>query len=137
MTTGSKIPGVPLGKHRNMLGQTKESRLLKDTVDKKCVPVGELCPAEGGGSIFTDKQSQVAVCRKTRNPGEAFTLGYTRAELHPINCPTFIVAAVRKVLALDDLLHDVACIDAGVVHTAGLPLHQVLLPPDDRKITCV
>ena len=61
MTTGSKIPGVPLGKHRNMLGQIKESRLLKDAVDENCVPVGELSPAEGGGSIFTDKQSQVAV----------------------------------------------------------------------------
>lgn len=44
-------------------------------------------------------------------------------------CPTFIVAVVRKVLTLNNLLHNVICIDAGVIHTAGLPLHCVLLPP--------
>lgn len=44
-------------------------------------------------------------------------------------CPAFIVAAVREVLTLDNLLHNVICINAGVIHTAGLPLHTVLLPP--------
>lgn len=44
-------------------------------------------------------------------------------------CPAFIVAAVRKVLTLDNLLHDVVCINASVVHAAGLPIHSVFLPP--------
>lgn len=64
--------------------------------------VGNLCRTEGSGSIFADKQSQVAV---------------------------FIVAGVRKVLTLDNLLHNIICINAGVVHTTGLPLHSVLLSP--------
>lgn len=72
---------------------------LKNT---RCSSVGELRPTEGRGPIFADKQSQVAV---------------------------FIVAAVRKILTLHDLLHNVIRINTGVVHTAGLPLHGVLLPP--------
>lgn len=72
---------------------------LKNT---RCSSVGVLRPAEGSGPIFADKQSQVAV---------------------------FIVAAVRKVLTLDNLLHNVICVDAGVVHAAVLPLHGGLLSP--------
>lgn len=42
---------------------------------------------------------------------------------------TFIVAAVGEVLTLDNLVHNVICINAGVVHTAGLLLHALLLSP--------
>lgn len=59
-------------------------------------------PAERRRPVFADEQSQVAV---------------------------FVVAAVRKVLALDDLLHDVIGIDSSVVHAARLALHAVLLSP--------
>lgn len=67
-----------------------------------CHSVGEMRPTQGSRTIFTYKQSQVAV---------------------------FIVAAVGKVLALDNLLHDLVSVDAGVIHTAVLLLHSVLLPP--------
>lgn len=43
-------------------------------------------------------------------------------------CPAFIVAAVREILTLHNLLHNVIGVNAGVVHTAGLPLHVDLLP---------
>lgn len=69
--------------------------------DARSYSVGEMRPAEGCGPVFADKQSQVAV---------------------------FVVATV-KVLALYDRVHDSVCIDAGVVHTAGLLLHGFLLPP--------
>lgn len=46
----------------------------------------------------------------------------------------FVVAGVGKVLALDDLLHDVVGVDARVVHTAVLPVHLVLLPPGGAAV---
>lgn len=42
---------------------------------------------------------------------------------------TLGVAAVRKVLALHDLLHDVICVDPSVIHPGRVTLHGVLLPP--------
>ena len=51
------------------------------------VPVSELRPAEGSGPIFADKQSQVAVWRKARNPQEKLTWWHTYAvpKLDPPN----------------------------------------------------
>lgn len=39
------------------------------------IPVGK-CPTEGSGPIFANKQSQVAVWRKTRRPEEKLRLWY-------------------------------------------------------------
>lgn len=63
-------------------------------------PVSQLNATEGRGAISADKQPQVAV---------------------------FVVADVSKVLALNDLLHDVISINARVVHPSGVVLHRVLL----------
>lgn len=66
MTTGSKTPGVPLentGTHEQL--DKRESVGIKiqcmSVPVVNSVPGGELRPAEGGGPIFADKQSQVAV----------------------------------------------------------------------------
>lgn len=64
--------------------------------------VRELCAAQGSAAVFTHEQPQVTV---------------------------FVVAAVGEILALDDLLHDVVCIDASVVQTTELCLQRSLLPP--------
>lgn len=42
---------------------------------------------------------------------------------------TLRVAAFGEILALHDLVNDVICIDARVVHPRGVALHRVLLPP--------
>lgn len=42
---------------------------------------------------------------------------------------TFRVAAIREILALHYLLHDVVRVDARVVHPRRVALHRVLLPP--------
>lgn len=40
---------------------------------------------------------------------------------------TFVVANISKVLALNDLLHDVVSVDARVIDPRGVTLHRVLL----------
>lgn len=40
---------------------------------------------------------------------------------------------VGKVLALDDLLHDVVGIHPGVIHPGRVSLHRVQLPPGNTK----
>ena len=40
-----------------------------------------------------------------------------------------MVVDISKVLALDDLVHNVVGVDARVVHPGGVAFHRVLLPP--------
>lgn len=40
-----------------------------------------------------------------------------------------MVADIGKVLALDNLVHDVVGVDARIIHPGGLTLNRVLLPP--------
>lgn len=47
----------------------------------------------------------------------------------PLGQLTLSVAAVRKVLALHDLLHDVVRVDPSIIHPGWVALHGVLLPP--------
>ncbi len=49
---------------------------------------------------------------------------------------TFIVTGVRKVLTLDDLLHDVVCVDTRVVDPGRVILHRILLPPGIHRRRC-
>lgn len=65
-------------------------------------PVSQLDAAQRCRSVSAHKQSQVTI---------------------------FIVTDVRKVLTLDDLLHDVVCVDTRVVDPGRVILHRILLPP--------
>lgn len=71
-------------------------------IDPRGDPVGQLDATQRGRAITAHKQPEVAVLS---------------------------VAAVRKVLALHDLLHDVICVDPSVIHPGRVTLHGVLLPP--------
>lgn len=93
MTTGSKTPGVPLentGTHEQL--DKRESVGIKiqcmSVPVVNSVPGGELRPAEGGGPIFADKQSQVAVWIKARNPHEKLPRWHANAVLK-LNPPTW------------------------------------------------
>lgn len=52
---------------------------------------------------------------------------------------TLGVAAVREVLALHDLLHNVICVNPSVIYPGRVALHRVLLPPGvgQSRVTAV
>lgn len=71
-------------------------------VDPRGDPVGQLDATQRGGAVAAHEQPEVAVLS---------------------------VAAISKILALHDLLHDVIGIDPCVIHPSWVALHRILLPP--------
>lgn len=69
---------------------------------------------------------------------ETQKLGLPKREKIPLmlDCSlesTFSIVDIFKVLALDNLFHDIISIHTSVVDPRGVVLHRVLLPPDDDK----
>lgn len=85
--------------------------------------------SEGEGPSWNDAGLDARKGRALLQPGHPLLNGFQSQQAHRPQRRPLSVAAVRKVLALHDLLHNVICVDPSVIHPGRVALHRVLLPP--------
>lgn len=116
--------GHPARKHRVREAPRRE-KLLREVTDllPSLMPLSAVLP-----SLLTNRRRLLSESTNTVRAGGA---GSTDAALGLL--ATFTVVDIGKVLALDDFLHDVVGVHAGVVDPGGMRLHRVLFPPETRR----